>query len=181
MRRISTPIDGRGARPKSFVSSSQTRSGDTVVTSARGVRHRGAGGGTQFVAEARGELRRPQQAQRVLGERLRRDDVDAPGPDVGDAAEGVDDRVVADPARDHVHAEVAPAQVLLKRDLRTALDGEIPMPGPGRPLAPRQRDVGLALSARQLDDGKRRADDVDPADRLASARPARRGSRPVTT
>ncbi len=117
------------------------------------------------VAEPGGELRGAQHAQRVLLERLGADDVDAAGTDVAHAAIRVDDAVVRDPPRDHVHPEVAPTQVVLERDDRTALDVEFRVTDARRALAARQRDVGFAGRVPELQHGERRTDDIDRADR----------------
>ena len=89
---------------------------------------------------------------------------------------GIDDEVVADAARDHVHPKVTPAEVVFERDLGPALDREVAMTAPGRPFAARQRDVGVAVrrvSFTTANDAPTTssADRLQPRDQCSRVRP----------
>ena len=148
--------------------------------------HQRLGLGGDDEAEARGEARDPQHAQRILGER-RRDVPQHAGREVAGAAVGIDQRAVG-AARHRVDRQVAPREVVLERHLgrREELEAAVALAvlalgarervllarlgvqehreiAPDRPVARRQHRLG------------RRADDDPVAVDDRAARGARRG------
>jgi hypothetical protein len=107
--------------------------------------------------EACGEARYAQDADGVLDEGVR-DVAQKTRLEVVAAAEGIDD-VVARVARDGVDREVAPAEILLERDVRRGVDGEPAVAGRGLALGARQRV--LLARARMEEDGEVAADGTE--------------------
>jgi hypothetical protein len=75
--------------------------------------------------EARGELRGSQQPQRILNERCISDDVDLSSADIADSTERIDDGVVAQTARDHIHSEIPATQVFFDWDFRPRFNRKV--------------------------------------------------------
>ena len=105
-----------------------------------------------------------QHSQRVLDERLRGENLDSAQADVAAAAVRVDQVPRRKRPGHHVHAEVAPGEILFKRHVRPALDREIAVPDSRRALAPRQGDVHRLAIDGNLQNGKRGTHEIDPAD-----------------
>jgi hypothetical protein len=123
--------------------------------------HRRLGPVRQHITEPRGELCRPQHPQRILVERRLVDDVDPPEPDILDPAVRIDHLIVHHPARDHVHPEIAPPQIIGQRNLRPGLDRELLVADAGRALPARERDIRVARLMPKLDHRERRPDHID--------------------
>ena len=150
---------------KSLVSSSLTRSGETVATrpAAACIAASVAGVGSYSKRAANWAARniRSGSSTNVSGA----EDVDAPRADIGFAAVGIDQLAGGQRASEHVHAEIAAREVVLEGDIRPALDREVAVPVADRPLASRKADVdGLTVDG-QLEDGESGADEVEPPKR----------------
>jgi hypothetical protein len=126
--------------------------------------HRLEGRLAQHELEASGELARAQHTERVLDERFRPQDIDAARRHIRGPTVRIDEHPFRNAPRHHVHAKIAPAQVVLEADVRTPLDREVAVPDAGRTLPPRQRDVDRRAVERALYDRERSADDIGAAD-----------------
>ena len=155
------PVDGAAAE-NNLPISSPIRSAETVATSGARGRDRRCRALRQREPEARRELGCPQHAKRVVLERRFVDDVDPRQADVLEPAVRIDQQVVGEPPRDHVHPEIPPAEIILQWDLRPRLDGKILVTGPDRAFAARQGDIGFAGRMAEFEHGERGADHIDP-------------------
>ncbi len=128
------------------------RSPETSFTAGASSRIWPSSSSSGVEAELRDEAEGADQAQRVLAEALRRDGAEAASLEVGAAAERVDELARVEPPGHRVDGEVAPAHVVLDRELRVGDDLEVVPARPGRDLLARRRE---------LDPGRRQL--ADPA------------------
>ena len=161
-----SPTEGLGAKREELLQLVVNALGRNGSNQRRSRAHGFDRGRRRLVAEARGELRGAQHAQRVLVEGDRGEDVDPPRADIGLAAVGVDQFAAGQRPSDHVHPEIAPRQVVLERNIRSALDLEIAVTMPGRALAARQSQINGQAVGRQLGHCKGRSNQIDPPQRL---------------
>ncbi len=122
------------------------------------------------VLKARRELGSPQHAQRIFQEGGGCNDVYPAPPDIGFSPEGVDEAARWDRAGEHIHPEIAAAEILFQGDVGAASYLELAVAGAERTFAPRQGDVNRLTAGSELKHGKRGADDVNPAQRLEASR-----------
>jgi hypothetical protein len=129
----------------------------------RRCRHRPARSFGDGKPEARGELRRSEQPQRILNERRVSDDVDLSGDDIADSTEWIDDYVVAQTARDHIYSKIPATQVFLNRNFRPRFNRKITVSRARGPLPAGQRNISLSERMAKFDHGKGCTDDINAA------------------